>query len=805
MKCLKLLKVFLVMGCMVLSSVSLLSQNLVWADDFDGTTLDLTKWEAQIGDGCDEGICGWGNNELEYYKAENAVVSNGSLKIIAKLERVAAKKYTSARIRTKNLADFTYGRFEARIKLPVGKGLWPGFWMLSTTEPYGGWPQSGEIDIMEFLGSAPDHTFGTIHYGDPYPDNKWQGNNFYLNDGTIFSDKFHEFAIEWKKDEIRWYVDNILYSVKTAADVAPDNWPFDNDFHFILNTAVGGNLGGTVDDNCFPATMEIEYVRVYDAPKPTISGNRVVSNKAQGEKYTVYNTGSSTINWSVPAGATIAAGQGTSTVTVNFGDASGNVTATIGTQVLPIDVIVEPSYTKSFAFENFDEPANVSFYSSDGALTEVANPAPNTVNGSAISGKYIRNSQIQYDVLFYTTTAIPDASLYSKVAPDKRMYIDLYTNAPVGTELIVQLETSTATATNWPTGRHSRYTAKVAETGKWHRLPLIYFDKPDPAASVTISKVALLFAANTFTGDTYYFDNFDNYNAGTSSSNQAPTVSITSPSDGSSFAEGTSISIAASANDSDGSITKVDFFANGASIGTDNTSPYSVNWTVPLGTYSLTAIATDDAGATTTSSAVAVTGTSSGGGTATSIHVESVVTGTARAAAGAKYGTATITIYDNLGNPSSGALVTGDFSGTFTETKSGTTDSYGKVTLQTTGSARTVTVNFCVTDVSGSLPYDPAQNKVSCTKSGEIAMGIDNIVYNSITIYPIPVLDQLTVQTEGFDAKTTITIYNIAGAIVLELESTSPNNTLNVSNLSSGAYVLEIKDKQNLIKKLFIK
>ena len=116
---------------------------LVWADEFNGTSLDLTKWEPQIGDGCSEGICGWGNNELQSYKAENAVVSNGTLKIIAKKERVKGSAYTSARLRTKGLADFTFGRFEASIKLPAGQGLWPAFWMLSTNEPYGGWPQSG--------------------------------------------------------------------------------------------------------------------------------------------------------------------------------------------------------------------------------------------------------------------------------------------------------------------------------------------------------------------------------------------------------------------------------------------------------------------------------------------------------------------------------------------------------------------------------------------------------------------------------------------------------------------------------------
>jgi beta-glucanase (GH16 family) len=124
---------------------------LVWHDEFNGTALDLNKWEPQIGDGCDYGVCQWGNNELEYYKADNAVVSNGALKILVKQERVKRYNYTSARLRTSGLGDFTYGRFEARMKLLKGQGLWPAFWMLSSNEPKGGWPQSGEIDIMESL------------------------------------------------------------------------------------------------------------------------------------------------------------------------------------------------------------------------------------------------------------------------------------------------------------------------------------------------------------------------------------------------------------------------------------------------------------------------------------------------------------------------------------------------------------------------------------------------------------------------------------------------------------------------------
>lgn len=816
-----LLKNLLIAGFFLFESM-LFAQtpNLIWADEFGGSSLDLTKWQPQIGDGCAEGICGWGNNELQYYKAENAVVSNGMLSIIAKRERVQSKAYTSARIRTKNLADFSYGRFEARIKLPAGAGLWPAFWMLSTNEPFGGWPKSGEIDIMEFISAKPDHVFGTIHYGDAYPKNKFQGNDFFLYDGSKFSDAFHEFAIEWVPGEIRWYVDNILYSVKRKADVSPYNWPFDNNnFHFILNTAVGGNLGGTVDNTIFPATMQVDYVRVYDGPKPTIRGQRVVSNAATGIKYNVDKISSSVnVTWSVPVGATIVAGQGTSEVTVNFGGSSGNVTATFnaggGSQSLPIDVIVEPSYSKGFSFENFDENGSATYLSSDGNLTEVTNPAPNTVNNSAVVGRYIRNSQKQYDVLFYNTSAIPDANQYSKVAADKKFYIDVYTNAPIGTEIILQLETSTATSTNYPTGRHSRYKATITQNGSWHRLPFSYSDKPDAGASASIVKMGILFNSNTFTGDTYFFDNLDSYTAGTGgTANQPPTVSITSPANGTSYSQGTSIAVAATATDSDGSVSQVQFFANGLSIGIDTSSPYSVNWIVPIGTNTLTAVATDNEGATTTSASVTVTGTQSG--SATTMYVSSIVTGTNNAGGGNKRGTATVTILNNLGNPVSGAVVSGTFSGTFNSSASGTTNSNGQVTLQTTSSAKgTVTVNFCVNNVTGSLIYDASLNSsgsFACSSGtssrintpseyDQQEMAAENIYFR---LYPNPVQDRLYLTLDGFEENIAIVIVNMSGQTMMS--SRQKVDSIDVSTLKSGLYLLKVTDGKTTIIRKFIK
>ncbi|EMR03830.1 family 16 glycosylhydrolase [Cesiribacter andamanensis] len=587
----------------------------VWADEFSGTSLDQSKWNYQIGDGCAEGICGWGNNELQSYQQANVTVANGLLKITAKRERIRGANYTSGRINTKGKGDWTYGRMEARIKLPAGGGLWPAFWMLPTNEVYGGWPKSGEIDIMEFVGHHPQEVLGTIHYGDAYPNNQYQGNKYVLHEGT-FPEGYHTFAIEWEPGEIRWLLDGVLYSTKRTADLLPYQWPFDKDFHFLLNVAVGGNLGGAVDNTIFPATMEVDWVRVYDTYLPYLQGAREVAYQASGTSYTLKNLpANATVNWSVPAGATLVSGQGTPTITVDWGSSGGQLTATYstgcGTQQLQMLVRVEPSYQRSFSFQNFDAPATIAFSSATGTLSTVSNPAPNGVNGSALVGKYIRNASQQYDVLAYTVQNISDASLY--YTKEKKFYMDVYTAAPAGTQILLQLETSTATASNYPSGRHSRYVATTTNTNSWERLEFSPLDQPDASASNSgVTKLIMLFASNTFTGDTYYWDNFDSYDAqndgGGGGGNLAPAVSISSPASGSTFTSLNPIAITASASDADGSISKVDFYVGAQLLSTDTSAPYEASFTPPgNGTYTLTAVATDNEGASTSSAGVSIT------------------------------------------------------------------------------------------------------------------------------------------------------------------------------------------------------
>jgi beta-glucanase (GH16 family) len=321
---------------------------LMWFDEFDGTALDDSKWSHQLGNGCGSSAgCGWGNNELQTYQPGNVIVSEGTLKIEAREQRIHSNAYTSGKIRSLDKGDFDYGRFEARMKLPIGQGIWPAFWMMPTDELYGGWPESGEIDIMENIGSEPSTVHGTLHFGEPWPNNNQTGGSYSLPDGQRFTDSFHVFAIEKEPGVMRWIIDGVLFSTKTSDDTDP-YWPFDERYHFILNLAVGGNWPGDPDaTTVFPQTFEVDYVRVY-ARRPYLIGDSQVDYSESGVVYSVGNASSSTtFNWTVPGDATFDLGPSTHSITVDWGSASGAVTATpnCGEEVLTMDVIVDPPCT----------------------------------------------------------------------------------------------------------------------------------------------------------------------------------------------------------------------------------------------------------------------------------------------------------------------------------------------------------------------------------------------------------------------------------------------------------------------------
>lgn len=240
---------------------------LVWADEFDAVQLDPEAWFFESGDGSQYGIPGWGNNELEYYVPDNASLANGLLTIEARAESMNGFNHTSARINTRDRFAFRYGRIEARIRLPGGQGLWPAFWLLPQDDAYGTWAASGEIDIMEAvnLGGAGDNkVHGTIHYGGPWPNNVLSSESYLVPaDAT---GEFHIYSLEWDTTEIRWYVDGVLFAMRNTWHSSGGNFPapFDQHFYILLNVAVGGVWPGSPDaSTVFPATMEVDYVRVY--------------------------------------------------------------------------------------------------------------------------------------------------------------------------------------------------------------------------------------------------------------------------------------------------------------------------------------------------------------------------------------------------------------------------------------------------------------------------------------------------------------------------------------------------------------
>lgn len=245
---------------------------LVWADEFDGTEVDTTKWSFQIGDGCPD-LCGWGNGEEQYYTAENATVEDGLLRITAQRDTVGGRAYTSTRMRTKGKAEWTYGRFELRAKLTRTTGFWPAVWMLPTDDTYGGWAASGEIDILEIFGNTSATVHGTLHFGGASPQNTSSGGSFTLPFRN-FSTSFHDFAMEWVPGEFRWYVDGDLYHTETDWYTTEARFPapFDQQFHLLVNLAIGGAAGTPNASSRFPQTMEVDYIRVYQASNepPTV-------------------------------------------------------------------------------------------------------------------------------------------------------------------------------------------------------------------------------------------------------------------------------------------------------------------------------------------------------------------------------------------------------------------------------------------------------------------------------------------------------------------------------------------------------
>ena len=309
-------------------------QLLIWQDEFDGQGhVDSTRWNYETGGH------GWGNEELQYYtdrRLKNARVENGRLIIEAHREDYRGKDYTSARLTTKEKGDWVYGRMEVRARLPAGRGTWPAIWMLPTEWIYGdgGWPDNGEIDIMEHVGYDPGVIHGTIHT-DAYNhmEGTQRGNQIEVPDAM---DAFHVYAIEWTASAIKWYVDDQLYFTYENEGSGWQVWPFDHPFHMLLNIAIGGTWGGVegVDNTIFPVRMEVDYVRVYQSPEQIgkiIEGPAKVTPRQHRVVFSSKVQNATSYEWEVPEGAKIVSGAGEKEIAVDWGCWQGKVRCTLQT------------------------------------------------------------------------------------------------------------------------------------------------------------------------------------------------------------------------------------------------------------------------------------------------------------------------------------------------------------------------------------------------------------------------------------------------------------------------------------------
>lgn len=238
--------------------------DLVWRDEFSGDVLNTADWNFEIGDGCPNN-CGWGNNELEYYREENTSIVNGHLVITAKKQSFGGHDYTSSRLTTKGKQQFKFGRIDIRAALPSGKGVWPALWMLGSNIDATGWPACGEIDIMELTGDVPNRVVGTLHYGSNVAQHQYNSFSRFADNGDSYQEKFHVYSIVWENNKIEFLVDDVVFATQTPADMKNGQlYPFNKHFFFVMNVAVGGNWPGFPDTSTrFPQYLIVDYIRVF--------------------------------------------------------------------------------------------------------------------------------------------------------------------------------------------------------------------------------------------------------------------------------------------------------------------------------------------------------------------------------------------------------------------------------------------------------------------------------------------------------------------------------------------------------------
>jgi beta-glucanase (GH16 family) len=489
-------------------------EQLVWKDEFDGTTIDPTKWEREVNG------TGQGTGQLDYAtdRPQNAYLENGNLVLKLIKEEYGGMHYTSARLRTYKKLDTQYGRIEARVKGVYSQGNGFAFWMLGSDYETVTWPKCGEIDIFENTGKFPGHNIGTAHFAGPTGQDAMSQGSYDLPAGQRWADDYHVTGIEWSPTYIKWYIDGKVYHTLDLTQPLSGYRPFNRPFFVLLSIGMGGGYSGPPDATTVtPMTATIDYVRVYKGAYSTaVSGDEKVYKGEQNKQYSVTTTAdaSNTYAWTVPAGARILSGQGSPSINVDWGQVAGPVSVQIKSScnatanTYSLNVGVEEPFVADKVLESFESPPAFTYTTVSGTFTKgVPNPQVGAVNPSAKVGKYIRNSGAQYDVLGLQGVDAQPAGDF--VTGQRRVLLDVYSDAPPGTRVSLNFENSkVANAGNYPSGRYANFEAVTTKQNQWETLEFAYVGTPDQYAGASdVDQWILMFAPVTYTGNVFYFDN----------------------------------------------------------------------------------------------------------------------------------------------------------------------------------------------------------------------------------------------------------------------------------------------------------
>lgn len=463
-----------------------------------------------------------GNNEAQWYRGENAEVSDGMLKIVAKRETFGSppKQFTSARIRSfdKVTLDLTQDLLiEARIKVPTGQGLWPAFWLMPSPEVE--WPSGGEIDIMEFIGREPYFAQGYMHYGNQFGDKLDAGGPIRLPEEL--SEDFHVFSLIKRQESMTWLFDGHIYQSYDSEDIEPKyTWPFERSYHILLNVAVGGNWPEYPDEtSTFPTSMDVDYVRVFnlndDKLVTNIAGTRLVHQNQAPFSYCIEPSAAAVQGpvWEVPSDASfVTSPNKAGCIDVTFGTQSGYVKASVpnpcndGDDVLELSVPVQVQafYEKDFSLI---EPSITNPLGISQGETLVATGDSQVINLDGFpTWEYTRSTEL-FDNF---QLQVPIQNIEDYLEGEQKFFLDMRTttSAPC-TRILIQLEDSSSSLPdNYPVGRHSRYECLIEPTREWQRIACDYKDRIDRSVN-SADRVTVLIDPGVSRVDGYYIRNFD--------------------------------------------------------------------------------------------------------------------------------------------------------------------------------------------------------------------------------------------------------------------------------------------------------